>query len=216
MYLEYYLGRVQVPVFDEYENQVYYESGKMKGKPKFQIKHNRRKENLPLYLFDKPKTPIEKEQNKSTLELANRIRYEKEQEFNENKTGYRIKSNKKTDFINFMQNYYDSYTKKDKRMIKMAINRFEDFILIEYPQYNKFILADQIDRDMIIKFVEYLHSKSTGEGAATAYKRFKKIIKYAVDHDFMKKNPCHEVVCKTDEDALVKDILSLGEIEKEL
>ena len=44
---------------DENGNQVYYESGKMQGKPKFAVKHHRRKENLSLYLIDKPHTPAE-------------------------------------------------------------------------------------------------------------------------------------------------------------
>ena len=54
LYLEYYLGREEKPVLDENGNQVYYESGKMQGKPKFAIKHHRRKENLSLYLIDTP------------------------------------------------------------------------------------------------------------------------------------------------------------------
>ena len=54
LYLEYYLGREEKPVLDENGNQVYYDSGKMQGKPKFAVKHNRRKENLSLYLIDTP------------------------------------------------------------------------------------------------------------------------------------------------------------------
>ena len=61
LYLEYYLGREEKPVLDENGNQVYYENGKMRGKPKFAIKHHRRKENLSLYLIEKPRTPAEKE-----------------------------------------------------------------------------------------------------------------------------------------------------------
>ncbi len=61
---------------------MYYDSGKMQGKPKFAVKHNRRKEkNLSLYLIDKPRTPAERQQNKETLELATKIRAEREQEF---------------------------------------------------------------------------------------------------------------------------------------
>lgn len=44
LYLEYYLGREEKPVLDENGNQVYYESGKMQGNPKFAVKHHRRKE----------------------------------------------------------------------------------------------------------------------------------------------------------------------------
>lgn len=51
--LESYLGIEEKPVLDKNGNQVYYEDGKMQDKPKFSVKHNRRKENLNLYLMDK-------------------------------------------------------------------------------------------------------------------------------------------------------------------
>lgn len=44
---------------------------------------NKTKENPSLYLTDKPHTPAERQQNKETLELAIRIRAEREQEFKE-------------------------------------------------------------------------------------------------------------------------------------
>lgn len=66
----------------------------------------------------------------------------------------------------------------------------------------------------MIKFVEYLQSISKGEGALTHYKRFKKIIKYAVEHNILAKHPCNGVVCKADENALKKDILSIEEMEQ--
>ncbi|MPN04354.1 Tyrosine recombinase XerC [bioreactor metagenome] len=62
--------------------------------------------------------------------------------------------------------------------------------------------------------MEYLESRSTGEGALTFYKRFKKVIKYAVEHNVITKNPCTGVVCKVDENALTKDILSVEEMKK--
>ncbi len=83
------------------EGSVYYNSGKMQGKPKFAVKHNRRKENLSLYLIDKPRTPAERQQNKETLELAMRIRAEREQEFKENMLGYRLKKGLLISWITF-------------------------------------------------------------------------------------------------------------------
>lgn len=198
LYLEYYLGRQQWT--DE-------ETGKVK------IKHDRKKESLNLYLIAKPRTPIEKQSNDETLELAKKIRFEREQQMKEDRAGYRLKSNKKINIFDFMQSYYDSYTKGDKRMIKAAIKRFKDYIAIEYPIYKNSIAPEQLNKDMMLKFVEYLQSISKGEGALTHYKRFKKIIKYGVDHDIIRKNPCNGVVCKGDENALVKDVLSLEEME---
>ena len=68
LYLEYYLGREETPALDDNGNPVLYETGRMAGKPKVHIKHNRRKENLQLYLIAKPRTPVERQQNKETPE----------------------------------------------------------------------------------------------------------------------------------------------------
>lgn len=197
LYLEYYLGRQEW--IDEETEQV-------------KVKHERRKEFLNLYLISKPRTPIEKSTNEEVLELASKIRFEKEQQFKEDKDGYRLKSKKKINVFDFMQSYYDNYTKGDKRMIKAAIKRFRDFIALEYPLYKNTVTPDQLNKDMMMKFVDYLRSISKGEGALTHYKRFKKIIKYGVEHDVIRKNPCSGVVCKSDENALTKDVLSMEEM----
>lgn len=216
LYLEYYLGRESTPVLDTNGNPVLYESGKMKGTPKYKIKHLRRKENLNLYLIASPRTPIDRNHNKETLQLAKKIRQEREQELLESKEGYRLKKDRKVNFLDYFQAYIDNYTKKDIRMMQIALQRFKDF-LNDTPEYKKFasrIKPEQISRDMIEAFTEYLQSRSVGEGAKSIYQRFKKVIKYAIEHDVMMKNPCTGIVIKVDEEILRKDILSLDEIQQ--
>lgn len=213
LYLEYYLGREETPVLDDNGNPVLYETGKMVGKPKVHIKHNRRKENLQLYLIAKPRTPIERQQNKETLELATKIRAEREQQFKESMLGYRLKKDRNVNFLDYYQAYIDSYTKKDLRMIKIALNRFKDFLKEQYPLYEFGIKPDLITKDMMEHFVEYLQSRSVGEGAKSIYQRFKKVVRYAIDHEVMLKDPCKGVVCKVDEQILRKDVLSMDEIQ---
>ena len=213
LYLEYYLGREEKPVLDENGNQVYYESGAMAGKPKFQIKHNRRKENLTLYLLDKPRTATERQQNKETLELAVKIRVEREQEFKESTLGYRLKKDRNVNFLDYFQSYIDNYTKKDKRMMRIALSRFKDFLQEKYPIYEFNIRAEHLNKEMMAAFVEYLQSRSVGEGAKSLYQRFKKVIKSAIENDVMIKNPCDGVQCKIDDQILRKDVLSLEEIQ---
>lgn len=213
LYLEYYLGREETPVLDENGNPVLYETGKMMGKPKVHIKHNRRKENLQLYLIAKPRTPAERQQNKETLELAAKIRAEREQQFKESMLGYRLKKDRNVNFLDYYQAYIDSYTKKDLRMIKIALNRFKDFLKEQYPLYEFGIKPDLITKDMMEHFVEYLQSRSVGEGAKSIYQRFKKVVRYAIDHEVMLKDPCKGVVCKVDEQILRKDVLSMDEIQ---
>ena len=213
LYLEYYLGREEKPVLDENGNQVYYEEGKMQGKPKFSVKHNRRKENLSLYLIEKPRTPAERQQNKETLELAAKIRAEREQEFKESMLGYRLKKDRAFNFLDYFQAYIDGYTKKDLRMVQIALSRFKDFLKEQYPIYEFSIKPELITKDMIVQFVDYLQSRSIGEGAKSIYQRFKKVIRHAIDHDVMLKDPCKDVPCKVDEQILRKDVLSLEEVQ---
>lgn len=100
-------------------------------------------------------------------------------------------------------------------MIQIALNRFIDF-LKETPEYNKYsktIKPEQISKDMVIDFTEYLQSRSKGEGAHSIYKRFKKVIKYAIEHDVMIKNPCTGISITIDEQQLKKDVLSIEEIQ---
>ena len=215
LYLEYYLGRQSEPVLDEDGDPVLYDSGKMKGKPKFKVSHIRRKENLNLYLVANPRTPLERQQNKETLELAKKIRFEKGQQLLESVEGYRLKKDRDINFLDYFQSYIDSYTKKDINMIGIALRRFKDF-LKETPEYNKFmkrIKPEQITRDMVEAYTEYLQTRSKGEGARSLYARFKKVIKYAVEHDVMAKNPCTGIVIKVDDQQLKKDVLSTDEIQ---
>lgn len=215
LYLEYYLGRVCEPVLDDVGKPVLYESGKMKGTPKFKIKHNRRKESLNLYLIEKPRTPIDRQHNKETLLLAKKIRQEREQAFLEDREGYRLKKDRQINFLDYFESYNSAYTKKDIRMMQIALQRFRDFLsdTPEYRKYTKSIRPEQLTKDMMIDFTEYLQSRSKGEGAKSIYQRFKKVIKYAIEHGLMSQNPCNGVVIKVDEQILRKDILSISEIK---
>ena len=174
----------------------------------------RKKESLKLYLTANPRTPVQRQQNKETIELAKKIRREREQQFLENREGYRLKKDSKVNFLDFYQSYYDQYTKKDSRMIKIAGDRFKDFLAKYHPINSNYIRPDAIDHEMMVKFAEYLQTRSVGEGAKSILQRFKKVIRYAVEKGVMAKDPCKGVSCVVDDQVLKKDILSLEEIEK--
>ena len=83
---------------------------------------------MSLYLLESPKTQIERQQNKETLELAKKIRFEQGQELLERAEGYRLKKKRDVNFIDVFQTYIDNYTKKDIRMLVIALRRFIDFM----------------------------------------------------------------------------------------
>lgn len=63
--LEYYLGRTETPVIDEEGNHVLYSEGAMAGRPKYKIKHNRKRENLNLYIWLHPRSQQERTQTRN-------------------------------------------------------------------------------------------------------------------------------------------------------
>ncbi len=186
------------------------------AKDKDVVRVDRKREYLSLYLWQAPRTAQERQHNKETLELAKRLRYERGQELLESMEGYRVKvRNKNINFLEYFQAYINSYKKKDIRNMRLAYRRFVDF-LADTPEYNKYvngIKPEHISRDMILDFTDYLQSRSRGEGARTLYARFKKVVRYAVEHNVMSKNPCTSIVVKADENQLTKDVLSQEEIQ---
>lgn len=71
----------------------------MAGKPKYQIKHIRKRENLNLYIWLHPRNTQERVQNRNTLALAEKIRFECEQEFLEDREGYRLKKERQRETV---------------------------------------------------------------------------------------------------------------------
>lgn len=198
LYLEYYLGYSK-----QYDEE----------KDKEVVKIIRKKEFLNLYIWQAPRTPLERQQNRETLELAKKIRFEREQELKAGKLGYRLDKKDSINFLDYFQNYIDNYQKKDVRVIMMALAKFKAFLAKKHPIYANFIKPNNLNRDLILEFVEYLQSICTGEGAHTIFQRFKKVVKYAEEHDVIHKNPCNGITCKIDDQVIKKDILSLEEIE---
>ena len=221
LYLEFYLG------YEVVESN----SGKTYKKV------NRSTERLGLYLWQAPRTPMERQQNKETLEIAKRIRFERGQELLECAEGYRLKRNRDVDFLKWMWAYYENYSKGDKRNIKRAYTCFVEFLVDPDGQFDPKpdwaqeqiekaadikatkihalkLRPNQLTKAMMIDFTEYLQRRYRGEGAHTVYARFKKIVKAAVENDIVRKNPCTDIKIKIDNGVLKKDILSIDEIQQ--
>ena len=93
---------------------------------------------------------------------------------------------------------------------------FKEF-LKEKKKYKAFvetIRPDQISKEMIREFAEYLQSRFTGEEPHTLFQRFKKVFKKATEDDIFLRNPCDGVVITIDSQQIKKDILSMKEIKQ--
>jgi integrase/recombinase XerD len=169
-------------------------------------------EFLKLYINAKARTPLEKETNRQNRELAELTRTQREHELNHSAFGEIAPEFKKMLFADFIQSYTSTYTKKDYRMIAGAINRFTDYYAEKFPRLKISALKlSEIDKNMVAGYIDYLEQHNTGEGVQSYFKRFKKVLRYAVDNGMIAKNPADGLKCDTVE-GLRKDILSNEEI----
>lgn len=117
---------------------------------------------------------------------------------------------KKTIITVWMQSYVDGYTKKDKRNMQGALNRFIAFLT---EDKKKGLTFGNLNALLIEDFIEFLEANSTGEGALSYYNRFKKMIKQAYRKKLMKDNVLDFVERKIKGKAKKKDVLTLDELK---
>ena len=218
LYLEYYFGRTKELVLDEHGEPARYENGKMAGQLKYKVKHDRKKENLDLYLIAKPRTPIERQHNKSTLELAKKIREERGQQLLNDKQGYKLSMDNKN-LLTYWDNFIENEDVADKRLLKAVLKNFRKFLLEEYPMFANKLEPKQLRPEVVQRFVDFLVDNHKGQGAMTYYKRFKRLINYATSKGIIRNNPCvgndgKPIAPPKTDDILAKDILSADELQQ--
>lgn len=231
LFLDYYFGYTKV-----YNDKTVKET----------VKKDRHREYLSLYLWQAPRTQLERQQNKEMLEMAKKIRFEREQKLKEDKLGYRLKKEEvEINYLDWMAEYHANYTKSDGNQIRRARTVFIDFLIdpkmkllpekvkVDMTKEEKetvrksnakkeakrerkaqglVVRPQQLTKDLMKAFTEYLINRFTGEGAHTVYGRFKKMILAALDKDIIAKNPCRGISIKKDNGQLKKEILSQEEV----
>ena len=167
-------------------------------------------ERLSNLQLAKPSNLSDRESNKDLLQQAEAIRLTRAVELEGNNYSMDNEAAKKTIITVWMQTYIDSYMKKDKRNMQGVLNRFNDFL-----KENKRVglTFGNLTALLIEDFIDYLQSKSTGEGAKSYYNRFKKMLKTAFRKKFMKDNILDEVERKVKGKAKKKDTLTLEDIK---
>ena len=115
------------------------------------IYHNkkRHKEFLKDCKLYRATNAPERKVNKETLELAENIAIKRSQELVSQ--GYDVLASFKSDvdFIQYFENYINIYTKKDKRNMEGALNKFKDFMKKEGI---KSLTMKQLTENIIFKY----------------------------------------------------------------
>ncbi len=167
----------------------------------------RKIEYLKIYLKENPQTAQDREYNRTKLELAQGIRNKRESDYLHNPEGFISPYKKKINFLDYCQNYIDTYKKQDIRMIKGAVSHFKDFLGESH------IVPAQLNEDLMRKFRDYLRNKFSGETPNSYFARFKKILRQATEEGIFIKNPGEKITCPIP-GGISKDILMPDEIIK--
>jgi integrase len=171
---------------------------------------NRWYEPLKDIRLVKGTSPVDRQANKENLDLAKRIAIKRAQELASDEYSMQTDAGKKTNVLAWMQHYVDGYTLKDKRNMQGAVNRFKDFLARENVPA---LTMKGLTENMMLDFRDYLNTRSIGEGAASYFARFKKIVKKAYKLNLLALNPGADVEVVGRGKARKKDILTLAEIK---
>ncbi len=166
-------------------------------------------ETLKHLKLSKGNTIVERTRNKENLSLAEEICHQRGIELEANNYNIETDIGKRTIVLDWMDKYIVKYDKEDKRNVEGAKNRFKSF-LGERKLAN--LTFGQLTPLLIEEFVNYLESKSVGEGAKSYYARFKKMIIYAYKSKIIKENILDFVEKRPKGKAKEKDTLTIEEL----
>lgn len=167
-------------------------------------------ETLKHLQLCKPSGALDREQNKNRLQQAEKIAVARASQLEATNYNMVTDLGKKTIIIEWMQSYVDGYTKKDKRNMQGVLNRFKSFLSEDKLSDLKF---GQLTALIIEDFMQFLEEHSNGEGPASYYSRFKKMVKHAFRKKLLKFNVLDEVGRKIQGKAKKKAILTLDELK---
>lgn len=168
-------------------------------------------ETLKHLRLVKVSNAMDRETNKQNLQQAESIRVARAAELEANNYSMVSDAGKKTIITVWMQSYVDGYTKKDKRNMQGALNRFKDYLLEIKKQG---LVFGSLTPLLIEDFIDFLESSSSGEGANSYFSRFKKMIKQAYRQRLLRDNVLDFVKRKVKGKAKKKDILTLTELKQ--
>lgn len=164
--------------------------------PEGKRKNLRDYEYLDLYLIDKPKTPIDKQHNKDTLQLAESIKAKRELEIKNGLYGFTNEFKQSTNFIDYFteqmekrkqsKGNYGNWDSTLKHLIKFAGTK---------------VSFREIDQTFCENFRDYLKNtakKSNGQALSSSsvssyFNKFKASLKEAVKKKIILSNPALDV-----------------------
>jgi integrase/recombinase XerD len=182
--------------------------------PEGKIKNLRDYEYLNLYLIDKPKTPIDKQSNKETLQLAKSIKAKRELEIKNGLYGFTNEFKKQTNFIE----YFTALV--NKKETKGNYGNWYSTLLHLMAFAGKNVTFADIDLQFAERFKDYLNKVKKKDGKllsnnskSSYFAKFRAGLNEAVKEKIIYGNPAVETGNFKNEDN-EREYLTLDEVRK--
>lgn len=160
--------------------------------PDGKFKNLRDYEYLDLYLIDKPKNPIETQENKDKLILAEKVKTERQSQIDNGKYGFISPGKQKVLFIDYFKSLTD-----DRKQSKGNYGNWDSTLkhLLKYSKGNE--TFKEIDYEFCNGFYKYLKNdvkKASGDPLSSAsissyFCKFKACLKEAVQENYIQSDP---------------------------
>lgn len=160
-------------------------------------------------IIKNPRTPLERENNKKALQLAEQIRNNRAVELDGNEYDVTAKFKSNIDFLKFYKEYTDTYQKEDYKVHKAVYKKFITFLELEKIVINS---SRDINEELCYEFKEYLAKELNGYTPLSYLKRFKVFLNYCVRKKIFKESPCKNISVKTNNEGISKNVLTIEEI----
>ena len=167
-----------------------------KKTPDGKVKVLRDYEMLNLYLLDKPRSPIDKQQNKDILKLAESIKAKRELQIKNGQYGFKSDFQETTNFIDYFkaqtekrsesEGNYGNWGSALKHLIRFA---------------GKEITFKEVDKNFCERFRVYLTdeartkslNKLSSSAVSSYFNKFRACLNQAVDEEIILRNPASHV-----------------------
>lgn len=182
---------------------------------KIKYKGNRIRKTTGLTLVANPKNTRDRQANKNTLRLAKEMcRAEEMRILSTNNSDIKA-VDREIDFYEFYEDFISEYPKKDIRQVRRALVQFRAYLesTRRFRHLKNKLEFNSITKSMVEGYAEYLKQKFTGEGPHTVFARFKKVVRRAIEEGYITKDPCVGITISCNQGQVVKETLTMEEIE---
>ncbi len=148
----------------------------------------RKRESIGLFLYTNPKTPIDKNHNKETLQLAENIKAKRQLELQSSTNGFKSKELLKANFLDYFQKLTD-----ERKESAGNHGNWDSTLKHLKEHFGDYLPFNVINEQVLEDFRTYLIKKLSRNSAASYFAKVKASLNSAFDKRIIEDNPAKRV-----------------------